>query len=76
MPKISLNYDQAHQFVEKNKANGFYWDNYTIVKFSPHSAAYMDKKGSYKNNKWGFANRYDVKENGTWDLSEKYAKFI
>jgi hypothetical protein len=76
MSKIILDYNSAHNFVEKNKNNGFYWDNYTIVRFSPHSAAYMDKKGSYKNGKWGFSNRYDVKQNGTWELSEKYAKFI
>lgn len=76
MSKIILDYDNAHKFVEKNKDKGFFWDNYTIVKFSPHSAAYMDKNGSYKNNKWGFSNRYEVKSNGTWELSEKYAKFI
>ncbi len=76
MSKITLDYESAHKFVEKNKVNGFFWDNYTIVKFSPHSAAYMDKKGSYKNNKWGFANYYEIKNNGTWELSEKYAKFI
>ncbi|CAB5218211.1 hypothetical protein UFOVP204_93 [uncultured Caudovirales phage] len=76
MAKITLTYDQAHSFVEKNKSNGFFWDNYTIIKFSPHKAAYTDKNGIFKNNKWGFANRYDLKQDGTWDISDKYARFI
>ena len=74
MPKITLNYDQAHAFVEKNKSKGFYWDGWTMKKFSPHSAAYTDKNGVFKNNKWGFANLYPVNSNGCWELSDKYAK--
>jgi hypothetical protein len=76
MNKINLTYESAHSFVEKNKEQGFFWDNYTIVKFSPHSLAYTDKKGVFKNNKWGFVSRFDVKSDGTWDLSAKYEKFI
>lgn len=76
MPKIILNYEQAHNFVEKNKSNGFYWDGWTIVKFSPHSAAYTDKNGIFKNNKWGFVSKYKVNSFGNWELSDKYARFI
>jgi hypothetical protein len=73
---IKLNYESAHNFVEKNKPQGFYWDGWTLVKFTPHSAAYTDAKGVYKNNKWGYANRYYLKPDGTWEISDKYVKFI
>jgi hypothetical protein len=76
MPKITLNYDEAHNFVEKNKKLGFFWDGYTIVRFAPHKAAYTDPMGMFKNNKWGFANRYPLTSKGTWEISDKYAKFI
>jgi hypothetical protein len=73
---IELNYDQAHEFIAKNESNHFYWDGWTLVKFSPHQGAYMDKKGIYRNNKWGYTSRYTVTKNGTWRISDKYARFI
>jgi hypothetical protein len=76
MSKISLNYEQANNFVEKNKNQGFFWDGWTIVKWSPSNNGYMQKNGLFKNNKWGYSNRYDFNPNGMWELNEKYAKFI
>jgi hypothetical protein len=73
---IKLNYNEAHTFVEKNKNQGFYWDGWTLIKFTPHSGAYTDAKGIYKNNKWGYANRYQLKPEGIWEISDKYAKLI
>ena len=76
MPKINLNYEDAHKFVKKNKDKGFYWDNYTIMRWTPSNNAIMEKTGMFRNNRWGFVNRYNLKNDGTWDLSDKYAKFI
>jgi hypothetical protein len=76
MAKITLNYEQAHNFVEKNKKEGFFWDGYTIVRWAPSKSAFMDPKGMFRNNKWGFANRYRLKSDGTWDVSDKYAQLI
>jgi len=76
MPTIELNYDQAHAFVEKNKNNYFYWDGYTIVKWTPGHNGFMQTNGLFKNNKWGYASRYKLNANGTWRISDKYARFI
>jgi hypothetical protein len=76
MPKIVLNYDQANKFVEKNKKNGFFWDGYTIVKWTPGSNGYMQKNGMFRNNQWGYSSRYDFNSSGVWELNDKYAKFI
>jgi len=76
MSKILLNYEQANNFVEKNKNQGFFWDGWTIVKWSPSNNGYMQKNGLFKNNKWGYSNRYNFNTNGMWELNEKYARFI
>jgi hypothetical protein len=76
MSKIILDYSKAHKFVNKNKKNGFFWDGYTIVKWTPGSNGYMQKNGMYKNNQWGYSSRYEVNSSGTWELSDKYARFI
>ena len=73
MAKITLNYDQAHSFVEKNKKNGFFWDGWTIVKWSPSNNGFMQKNGMYYEGKWGYSNRHDFNSQGLWELNEKYA---
>jgi hypothetical protein len=76
MPKITFNYDQAHAFVEKNKGMGFYWDGYTIVKWTPGHNGFMQKNGMFKNNQWGYSSHYKISSNGSWDINDKYAKYI
>ena len=76
MAYISLNYDQAHSLVEKHSKNGFFWEGYTLVKWTPNPNGYMQKNGMFRNNQWGFASKYQVTKNGTWEISEKLAKFI
>ena len=67
-----LNYDQAHDFVEKNKSKGFFWDGYTIVKWSPGHNGFTQTNGMFRNNKWGYANKFHMTENGTWRVPSKY----
>lgn len=69
-----LNYDQAHEFVNANKGNGFFWDGYTIVKWSPGHNGYLQTNGLYRNNKWGYASRFSMTEQGVWILPGKYVK--
>lgn len=76
MPTIELNYEQAHKFVENNKKNNFFWDGYTIVKWTPGHNGFLQTNGMFKNNKWGYASRYNMTKRGTWRISDKYARFI
>jgi hypothetical protein len=69
---VELNYDQAHAFVEQNKNNGFFWNGYEIVKWSPSNKGFTDVNGMYRNGKWGFANRYKLTKAGTWVIPKKY----
>jgi hypothetical protein len=69
-----LSYKQAHDFVELNKKAGFYWEGYTIVKWSPGHNGYTQTNGMFKNNKWGYANKYPLTSKGTWLIPSKYVK--
>jgi hypothetical protein len=75
MANIVLDYSKAHEFVEKNKKHGFFWDGYTILKWSRNDNGYMQKNGMFRNNKWGYVLRYKLKNNGTWEVSDKYDKY-
>ena len=74
--KIKLNWEQAHAFVEKNKSQGFFWDGYTIVRWSPSNNGYLEKNGMFRNGRWGYSTRFFLNKEGEWEISEKYAKFI
>jgi cytochrome c2 len=76
MAGIVLDYKKAHALVENNKKNGFFWDGYTLVKWTPNPNGYMQKNGMFRNNKWGFASIYEVNSSGLWEISDKLAKFI
>ena len=76
MPKISLDYETAHKFVEKNKDKNIFWDGYTIVQWFPSNNGYVQPNGMFRNGKWGYSNRYNLTPQGTWEISDKYANFI
>lgn len=76
MAKLVLDYNAAHNFVEKNKDNNFFWDGYTIVKWSPSNNGYMQKNGMFRKGNWGYASYYHFNSKGVWELNDKYVKFI
>lgn len=67
-----LNYQDAHDFVSKNKYRGFYWDGWTIVKWTKNPNGYSQTNGSFKNNEWGYEVRIPVSNKGTWKVLTKY----
>lgn len=69
---VELNYEQAHKFVEKNKALGFFWDGWDIVKWTENENGFSQKNGIFRNSKWGHAMRISLTDNGTWKVLERY----
>ena len=67
-----LTYQEAHDFVSKNKKSGFFWDGWTIVKWSPGHNGYTEVNGMFRKGKWGFANKYKLTNKGTWWVPSKY----
>jgi hypothetical protein len=70
--KVNLNYEQAHKFVEKNKALGFFWDGWDIVKWTKNENGFTQKNGLYRNGSWGHSIKVPLNDNGTWSVLEKY----
>jgi hypothetical protein len=69
-----MDYKLAHKFVEENKLKGFFWDGYTVVKWSPGHNGFTQTNGLYRNGKWGYASRFDMTDKGTWSIPNKYVK--
>lgn len=69
---VEMNYDQIHDFVNKNKSKGFFWDQYTVVKWSPGNKGYMQTNGLYRNGKWGYASKFSMTNKGTWLIPINY----
>ena len=67
-----LNWKQAHKFVDTHKKEGFFWDGWTIVKWSPGHNGYTETNGMFRNNKWGYSSRYLLTNRGTWLIPSKY----
>ncbi len=71
---VELNYEEAHALVEKSVKTGFFWDGYTIVKWSPGHNGYVQTNGMYRNGKWGYSSRFVMTDNGTWSVPSKYVQ--
>lgn len=67
-----LNYDQAHDFVARNKSKGFYWNGWDIMKWTPGPNGYMQKNGEFRNGTWGFTVKIPLAGNGVWKVLTKY----
>lgn len=67
-----LDYDAAHNFVEKNKFRGFHWDGWDIVKFTANPNGYVQTNGMFRKDTWGYATRIKMTDNGTWKVLTKY----
>ena len=69
---VDLSYAAAHEFVEGNKKAGFFWDGHTIIKWTPGHNGFTQTNGMFRNNKWGYANRFYMTKQGTWKMPSKY----
>lgn len=76
MPFLTLNYDQAHDFVEdqQNLGNDVRWDGWDIVFFKPSAKAVTAKEGVCRNGQWGFEKYVSVNSNGVWSIPSNYER--
>lgn len=68
MKTLTLNYSEAHDFVESNSHRGYFWQGWDIVRWVPNPSGYMSEQGMYKNNLWGMAYRSQIQDDGTWNV--------
>lgn len=72
MSFIYLDYDQAHQYVEREQSKGrkVWWEGWDIKSFRPNPTGYMKKDGAFVNGKWGTLRTIRVNKYGKWRVSE------
>lgn len=68
MKTLTLNYDEAHEFVESNKHRGYFWDGWNIVRWVPNASGFMKKNGMYRNNSWGLSYTFPFNNSGDWTV--------
>lgn len=53
-----------------------YWDNYDLVIWKKDNSGYTSKKGMFRKNSWGIADRVSVSNQGIWKLPKQYVKYF
>lgn len=70
MKYATLDYDAAHEVVERNRFLS--WDGYDIVTHRKSENGYTNKRGVFKDGEWWLQFRYSLRPNGTWEVPEIY----
>lgn len=67
---MKLNISDAHRLVRQQRARGVdvYWNGWEIIFFNPSSKAMSSVKGIFRSGRWGYANRFPVLADGTWEI--------
>jgi hypothetical protein len=75
---LTLNHKGVDVFIRKfNKKNQeSFWNNYTLFIWEKDPSAYSNKKGMFRYNCWGRAEKISIENNGTWKLPRKYVKYF
>lgn len=76
MATLSLDLSAAHKFVREQRRLGtdVRWENYDMVFWKPTHHGFTNKKGAYRNGRWGMESRVIVSEQGTWEVPSKNVK--
>lgn len=65
-------------FIKKAASNSIdpYWDNYDLIIWKKNSNGFTNKKGIFRKNSWGIADKITVNNQGTWRLPKHYVKYF
>ncbi len=74
MSLITMNYDEAHKFVETAKAD-VRWDGFDMIFFTPTHYGYTNPKGAYRRGKWGMQLTVPLSGDGTWKVPAKNVRY-
>lgn len=75
---LSLDFSAAHKFVREQRrlGNDVRWENFDMVFWKPTHHGFTNKKGAYRNGRWGMESRVVVSEKGTWEVPAKNVKSV
>ena len=75
---LHLNEIGVDLFIKRSNSKNMdpHWDNYDLIIWKKDYSGFTNKKGVYRQNVWGIADRISVTNNGTWVLPKKYVKYF
>ena len=65
-------------FIKRSASNvvDAYWDNYDLVIWKKNNNGYTNKKGMFRKNSWGIADKVSINNQGMWKLPRQYVKYF
>lgn len=75
---LNLNHRGVEIFINRfnnNKQESF-WEGYNLFIWKKNQNGYTDKKGLYRKNSWGIAEKIELNTDGTWRLPKHYVKYF
>lgn len=75
---LNLTLKGVEVFIERSKTKNEdpFWDNYDLLIWKKNINGYTDKKGMFRKDTWGVAERIPVSDEGVWKLPVKYVKYF
>lgn len=75
---LNLTLKGVEVFIERSKTKNQdpFWDNYDLLIWKKNINGYTDKKGMFRKDTWGVAERIPVSDEGVWKLPVKYVKYF
>lgn len=53
-----------------------HWYNYDLIIWKKNNSGYTNKRGMFRKNSWGIADKVSVNNQGIWKLPKQYVKYF
>lgn len=67
-----IEYQEAEATIDKLNSESkdkYFWDGWTICKFSPNNAAIYERTGVFdREHGWGYLSKYEIEPSGRWTI--------
>jgi hypothetical protein len=75
---LNLNVLGVEIFINKSNEKHLdsFWNNYDLVIWKKNVNGYTNKKGMFRKDSWGTAEKISADNNGIWKLPKKYVKYF
>ncbi len=64
-------------FIKRSNSKNVqsFWNNYSLVIWKKNNSGFTNKKGLFRNG-WGVSEKFDISNEGVWELPVKYVKIF
>lgn len=75
---LNLTLKGVDVFIKRSitKTQESFWDNYDLIIWKKDKGGYTNRKGLFRKDEWGTAEKISVDNDGIWKLPAKYVKYF